>query len=84
MLHCDAIHDHSVEGAVADLQHSPFRAVQLAKGVVQCGGGKVGVEPCECVAKVPFQDDLAIVGTLCACCIGGDVRPVDYAPAQTF
>ena len=45
VLHRHAFHQYAVKGAIAGLQRGPFRADQLAEGVVQRFGGKVGVEP---------------------------------------
>ena len=82
VLHRHAIHDHAMEGAVAGLQHRPFRAGQLGEGVVERRCGKGRVEPRERVAEPTPQHHLAVIGALGILRIGGDFWAVDYLPAE--
>ena len=81
VLHRHAVHDHAVEGAVADLDRRPCRPRELAEGVVQCLGRKVWVQPLQRAAQPSLQHDRTIVGALGTRRIGGDVGAVRDAPA---
>ena len=84
VLNRHAVSHHAVKGAVASLQCRTFRAGQLAEGVLQRGGGKVWVEPCECITQSPRQQYLAIIGSLRAGHTGCDVGAVSDAPAKVL
>ena len=84
VFHRHTIHKQAVKGAVAGLQRSPFRAVQLAKGVVQCLNWKCWVQLSEGVLQALFQHHLAVVGPLGVGRIGGDIGTVGNLPAEGF
>ena len=84
VLHRHAVHDHAVEGAVADLDRRPFRPRELVEGVIQCLGRKVRVQLLQRRAQATFQHDRAIVGTLRTRRIGGDVGAMGDEPAKAL
>ena len=79
-----AVYQQPVEGTVACLQRRPFRAHQLAEGIVKRGSGKFGIESSQRIAEPPFQHDIAIIGALRTRRIGGDIGAVGDAPAEAF
>ena len=81
IFHCHAVHRHAMKSAVAGFQRGPFRAGQLAEGVVQGIGGQAGVEPGEGIAQTLCQYHVTVIGALGARCAGGDVGAVGGAPA---
>ena len=81
VLDLDAVHEHTVEGAVAGLQRGALGACQPAEGVVQGGGGQGGVELGQRVPQPALQHHLAVVVALGGGRAGRDVRAVGDAPA---
>ena len=56
------VRQQPVEGAAARVRCRPFRAHQLAKGIVKRRSGKLGIESSQGIADPPFQRDIAIIG----------------------
>ena len=84
VLHRHAGHDQPMEVAVAGLQRRPGRACQSAQHVVECVGGKVGIELGECGPQAPVQHDLAVIGAFRVRRVGRDVRAVGDLPTDPF
>ena len=82
ILHRHAIHQHPVEGPVAGFEGRSLRSGQSAERVVQRLGGEIGVEKCDGVAQPPFQNHLAVVGSLSSGRSRRDVRAVGNLPAE--
>ena len=82
MLHCHAIYEHPVKGAVAGFKGRAFGARELAEGVVQRRRGQAGVQLGEGVLHPTLQRHLPIVGALGVGHARRDVRTVRHLPAQ--
>ena len=73
-----ALDEHPVEGSVAGLQCRPFRAGELAEGIVQRGCWKARIQLGEGVAEPTLQDYLAVVVPLGTGRVRRDVRAVRH------
>ena len=82
VFHRHAVHGHAMEGAVAGFQRGSLRVGQLAEGVVQGIGRKIGVEAGEGIAETLGQYDIAVIGALSVRRAGRDVRAVGHTPAE--
>ena len=86
VLDRDAIDQHPVHRAVALHQRRRIHARELAVGILQRLGRKVGIQAHERLAQPPLQQDVAVVrvAALRAGLARGDVRAVQHRVAQRF
>ena len=82
-LDLDAVHQHSVEGAVAPLQARSLGPRQLAECIIQRIRRQPRIQTGQRVPQSPLQNHPVIAGTLRMRHIWCNLRPTRRLPAET-